>query len=92
MLEPGAAMDGDDALEPAVPRRRLVAAGCSRDHCLVYYERRGEGRTWQVALFHWTPEATRVEFGCSAPAGLSTLADVRRAVLSGTLKGPVASW
>jgi hypothetical protein len=72
--------------------RRLVAAGCSIDHCLVYYERGGSDHTWLVALFHWTPAETRVEWGGHARGGLATLDDVRNAVLSGMLKGPVTFW
>jgi len=50
------------------PIRRLVAAGCTIDYCLVYYERGGGAHTWHVALFHWTPAATRFEWGGTAPA------------------------
>jgi hypothetical protein len=72
--------------------RRLVAAGCSYDHCLVYYERGGTPRTWRVALFHWTPEATRFEWGANAPGGLATIDDVRRAILSGAIEGSTGVW
>jgi hypothetical protein len=62
IAEPGAAFQATDfVLNPKLPTRRLIAAGCSTDHCLVYYERGGFAHTWQVALFHWTPAATRVE-------------------------------
>ena len=77
---------------PTLPIRRLVAAGCSTDHCLVYYERGGIAHAWQVALFHWTPAATRFEGGGVAPGGLKTIDDVRSAVLSGAIKGPTGSW
>ena len=77
---------------PTLPIRRLVAAGCSTDHCLVYYERGGIAHTWQVALFHWTPATTRFEGGGVAPGGLKTIDDVRSAVLSGAIKGPTGSW
>lgn len=72
--------------------RRLVAAGCSYDYCLVYYERGGTAHTWRVALFHWTPQATRFEWGGAAPGGLVTIDDVRRAILSGAIKGPAVFW
>jgi hypothetical protein len=77
---------------PALPIRRLVAAGCSVDHCLVYYERGGIAHTWQVALFHWTPAATRFEWGGVAPGGLKTIDDVRKAVLSGAIKSSNKDW
>jgi hypothetical protein len=75
-----------------LPTRRLGAAGCSYDYCLVYYERGGPAHTWHVALFHWTPDATRFEWGGTAPGGLKTIDDVRRAVLSGAIKGPTQIW
>ena len=76
-----------------LPIRRLIVAGCSADHyCLVYYERGGATRTWLVALFQWTPAATRFEWGGYAPGGLATLDEVRHAVLAGAVKGPVRLW
>jgi hypothetical protein len=80
------------ARDPKLPLRRLVAAGCSTDHCLVHYERGGTAPTWHVALFHWTPAATRFEWGGSASGGLATIDDVRRAVLSGAINGPNTIW
>jgi len=69
-----------------------VAAGCTMEYCLVHYERGGSAHTWHVALFHWTPEATRLEWGGAAPGGLKTIDDVRKAILSGAIKGPAKSW
>jgi len=91
--ESGSQIQGASAAgNTKVPLRRLVAAGCSPDHCLVYYERGGGSSTWLVALFHWTPAATRFQWGGSARGGLGAIADVKNAVLSGTVKGPVSSW
>ena len=93
IAEPGAPFQVEKA--PAnsnLPTRRLVSAGCSYDYCLVYYERGGAARTWRVALFHWTPDATRFEWGGTAPGGLKTIDDVRRAILSGAIKGPATFW
>ena len=93
IAEPGAEFQLKKAAgHSTLPTRRLVAAGCSYDYCLVYYERGGNAHTWHVALFHWRPEATRFEWGSSAPGGLRTIDDVRRAVLSGAIKGPAAFW
>ena len=78
--------------EPKLPIRRLVAAGCSYDHCLVYYERGGNARTWRVALFHWSPEASRFDWGGVAPGDLKTIDDVQRAVVSGAMKDPAGFW
>jgi len=82
----------DPNVNPKQATRRLVAAGCSMDHCLVYYERGGSTPTWLVAVFSWTPAATRFEWGGTARGGLTTIADVRSAVLSGAVKGPVKVW
>jgi hypothetical protein len=79
--------------DPRLPIRRLVAAGCASDsHCLVYYERGGGVRTARVALFHWTPDATRFEWGAAAPAGLQTIEDVRNAILSGAAGSDTSLW
>ena len=95
IAEPGARFQagnaaGDDA---KLPLRRLIAGGCSRDHhCLVYYERGGGTPAWLVALFHWTPTATRLEWGGNARGGLASVDDVRNAVLAGAVKGPATRW
>ena len=82
----------DVVVDPDVPIRRLVAAACTIEYCLIYYERGGGTHTWHVVLFHWTPEATRFEWGGAAPSGLKTIDDVRNAVLSGVIKGPGEVW
>jgi hypothetical protein len=93
IAEPGAEFQGADAAaKPALPGRRLVAAGCSIDHCLVYYERAGSTPSWRVALFHWTPAATRFEWGGTARGGLATIDDVQSAVLSGKIEGQTRDW
>jgi hypothetical protein len=92
IAEPGAAFRATDVmLVPDLPTRRLVLAACSIDHCLVYYERGGIAHTWQVALFHWTPAATRFEWGGIAPSGLRTIDELRKAVLSGSIRAS-SSW
>ena len=93
IADPGAAFQGNGHVDAALPLRRLVAAGCSRDHhCLVYYERGGGSQTRHVALFLWTPESTRFEWGGIAPGGLGTIDDVRAAALSGRITAPAGPW
>jgi len=93
IAEPGAQFQATNVTaNPKLPIRRLVAAGCTMEYCLVYYERGGIAHTWHVALFHWTPEATRLEWGGAASGGLKTIDDVRKAILSGAIKGPAKSW
>jgi hypothetical protein len=93
IAEPGAEFQATDVMiKPQLPIRRLIAAGCTIEYCLVYYERGGGARTWHVALFHWTPAATRFEWGGAAPGGLATIDEVRSVVLSGAIKGPPRFW
>ena len=93
LAEPGAEFQLTDVPHNSkLPSRRMVAAGCATDHCLVYYERGGVAHTWYVALFHWTPKKTRFEWGGTAPSNLATIHDVHRAVLSGRIKGSNKTW
>ena len=93
IAEPGDEFQATDAnVNPELPTRRLVAAGCTIEYCLVYYERGGITHTWHVMLFHWTPAATRFEWGGIAPGGLKTIDEVRKVVLSGGIKGPAGFW
>ena len=94
IAEPGADFQRTGVtINRQLPSRRLVAAGCSRDfHCLVYYERGGTPSTWHVMLFHWTTAATRFEWGGTAPGDLTTIDAVRKAILSGVIKGNAGSW
>ncbi len=91
IADPGAELQ-PTGVANALPARRLVAAGCSTNYCLVYYERLGNDPTWHVALFHWTPDATRFEWGGAAPGGLATEEDVRKAILAGRISGPAKVW
>jgi hypothetical protein len=76
-----------------LPLRRMIAAGCTSDnYCLIYYERGGNASTWHAALFRWTPDATRFEWGGNAPSGLTTIEDVRKAMLSGAVKSQTGPW
>jgi hypothetical protein len=93
IAEPGAQFQLTNPIgNPDLPIRRLVAAGCTIEYCLVYYERGAGAHTWHVALFHWMPAATRFEWGGTAPGGLATIDDVRNAILSGAVKGPSGFW
>jgi hypothetical protein len=93
IADPGDRFQSTGVIEsPKLPLRRLIAAECSLDHCLVYYERGGSAHTWHVALFHWTPDATRFESGGLAPARLATIGDARNALLSGALKDSTKVW
>ena len=94
IAEPGAPFQATDVLvTPRLPIRRMISAGCSNDHhCLLYYERGGIAHTRHAMLFAWTPDATRFEWGGTAPGGLATIEGVRKAILSGAIKGSSGPW
>ena len=72
---------------PRLPHRRLTAAGCSPDHCLVYYERGGFAHVHYAVLFKVSSDGTRFEFGGLAPGGLADLDAVKNAIASGKVLG-----
>jgi hypothetical protein len=92
IADPGAEFQAAGNADPNLPKRRLVAAGCSSDHCLAHYELGGRALSWRVVLFHWTPAATRFEWGGPAPRALAKIDDVLTVVLSGNVAGPTTSW
>jgi len=93
IAEPGADYQRTDVVVDAqLPTRRMVAAGCQQNRCIVYYERGGFAHTWHVAMFHWTPDATQFEFGGAAPGGLKSIDDVRNAILSGAITADRAQF
>lgn len=93
IAEPGTAFQASGPTRSQLASRRLALAACSNEHyCLVYYERGGSARTWHVLLYHWTPAATRLELAGGAPAGLKTIEDVRKLVLSGAITHHDGPW
>ena len=94
IAEPNAEFQGSTASRTSsLPTRRMVLAGCANDnHCIVYYERAVGPPSWHVALFHWQPEQTKLEWGGIAPQGLKSIEDVRSAMLSGAIKAPGKVW
>lgn len=93
IADPGAEFQASDSIvDPSLPSRRLVTAGCSMAYCVVHYEIGGATPSWRVAIFHWTPELTRFEWGGAAAQPLATLDELRKAILSGSIKGAAATW
>jgi hypothetical protein len=92
IVDPGAAPRTARGTDGSTPLRRLVAAGCSYEDCLLYYERGGSTRLWRVVLIHWTAKAANVEWGGTAPDGLTTIDGVRSAILSGAIKSSAGPW
>jgi hypothetical protein len=93
IAEPGTPFQSTDVLvTPRLPIRRMVSAACSNEfYCLVYYEKGGIAHTWNVLVFHWSPDGTRFEWGSTAGA-YKTIDDVRKALLAGAIKGQVGPW
>jgi hypothetical protein len=92
MAGPGAEFQATDVItNPNLPIRRLIVAGCSVDHCIIYYERGGIAHTHTVVLFR-TKGAARFEWGGVAPPGLADLDQVKDAVLKGTVRGETGYW
>jgi hypothetical protein len=88
LADPGKPFQSTDLVQvPRLPWRRLVAAGCSTDHCLVYYERGGYARVYYALVLRISANGAALEFGGSAPGGLRDLEEVRTAVTSGQVVG-----
>lgn len=92
IAESSQAFQVDDMVHPSLKSRRLVAAWCTIEYCLVHYERGGAAHTFHVALFHWTPEGTRFVWGGTAPGRLATIDDIRKTILAGAIKSPSTVW
>ena len=93
MADPGAPFQATDVMiTPRLPARRLVAAGCSADHCLVYYERGGFAHVHQIVLFGKADTAFRFVEGGVAPGGLADLEQVKDALMSGKIVGGSKYW
>ena len=92
LAEPGAPFQaGDVVTMPRLPFRRLIAAGCSSDHCLVYYEKGGFAHVYYAIVFTSSGSRAGFEFGGSAPGGLATVDHVRDAVTTGQVRGQARS-
>jgi hypothetical protein len=88
LADPGTPFQATDVMvTPRLPPRRLTAAGCSPDHCLVYYERGGFAHVHFAALFEVSSKGTRFEFGGLAPGGLADLDAVKNAIAAGKVLG-----
>ena len=88
MADPGAPFQATDVMvTPRLPPRRLTAAGCSPDHCLVYYERGGFAHVHYAVLFKVSPDGTRFEVGGLAPGGLADVEAVKNAMVAGEVIG-----
>jgi len=92
LADPGMPFQATDLVRtPRLPWRRMVAAGCSADHCLVYYERGGYAHVYYAALFKVSTAGTRFEFGGPAAGGLPDVEAAKGAILAGKVVGQPTS-
>ena len=93
MADPGQPFQATDVMvTPRLPPRRLVMAGCSPDHCLVYYERGGFAHVHHVVLFDTTTHTARFVHGGVVAGGLTGLDQVKEALLSDRLDAGSKYW
>lgn len=95
MADPGAEFQAGDAISnPNLPGRRLVLAGCSKEHCLLQYERGGYAHTYHVVLIAVSEKESTVLGGGSTKAAAHDLAELKSLVIQGgaTTKASDAYW
>ncbi len=93
MADPGAEFQVTDVItKPNLPARRLAVAGCSSQHCIVYYERGGIAHTWSVVILQIQASPAAFVWGGSAPRGLADLAALEQALLGGRVEARTGYW
>ena len=93
LAEPGARFQATDVMvTPRLPARRLVSAGCSSDHCLVYYERGGFAHVHQIVLFSKTDASASFVHGGVGAGGLNGLEQVRDALVADRVMAGSKYW
>ena len=89
MADPGARFQTTDVLGPEkLPFRRLIAAGCSADHCLVHYEKGGFAHLYYVTVFRNAgadAKGAKFEWGGSTGGGLANVDAVKEALVTGKI-------
>jgi hypothetical protein len=66
----------------------VVAAGCTIEYCLVYYERGGRRSHVARGAVSLDAGGDSIRVGRYGARRLATIDDVRNAILSGAIKGP----
>lgn len=91
MAEPGARFQATDVLGPEkLPFRRLIAAGCSADHCLVHYEKGGFAHLYYVVVFQGANGGAKdasFAWGGATGGGLANVDAVKDAIVTGKVVG-----
>jgi hypothetical protein len=93
LADPGAPYNATDAVGPdPLPFRRLIAAGCAADHCLVHYERGGIAHTYAVLVLSRKGETIRLVWGGAPYGPLAGVKAVRDALAAGNVVGQTEYW
>jgi hypothetical protein len=93
LADPGTPFQATDVvIGKPLPWRRMIAAGCSADHCVVYYERGGIAHVFNIVVFKMDGAAARFEFGGLASGGLAGLEAVKGALANGSVIGQTQYW
>jgi hypothetical protein len=94
IADPGAPFEAtDDVSDPRLPSRRLDVAGCSRDHCLLQYERGGYAHRFYAVLIAVSEKQATVEWAGSTHGAAHDLAELKSVVLQGKAGGnPTAPY
>ena len=88
MAEPGAPFQATDVMGPdRLPFRRLVAAGCSADHCLVHYEQGGFAHLYYIVVLRTSVAGASFEWGGLTGGGLANVDAVKDAIVTGKVVG-----
>ena len=87
MADPGQEFQSTDVvMNPNLPTRRLISAGCSSDHCLVHYEQGGIAHFYRVLLVSVSKTAAKVEWTAMSGGPMPNIADVQTQIVSGKIK------
>jgi hypothetical protein len=93
LAEPGALFQVSDAVGPErLPWRRLIAAGCAVDHCLVHYERGGLAHVHHVVVLSRQNGQMRFVWGGAVGGPLPNVQAVRDTLAAGKVLGLTGYW
>jgi hypothetical protein len=87
MADPGQEWQATDVvMNPNLPTRRLISAGCSSDHCLIHYEQGGFAHFYRVLLISVSKTAAKIEWTGMSGGPTTNVAEVQAQVVAGKIK------
>ena len=93
LAEPDAPFAATDVItDQQLPGRRLIAAGCSADHCLLHYERGGIAHVYYVVLFALSGAESHLDDGGLVSGRLPDIGAVKSELLAGHIKPGARDW